>query len=49
MIKRINAVNNLPSIAQALGPERTRSELLPYLLELVDDDDNVLLALIYVL
>jgi serine/threonine-protein phosphatase 2A regulatory subunit A len=43
--KRIASVKNLSTIAIALGPERTRSELLPYVLELLDDDDEVLVAL----
>jgi hypothetical protein len=28
---RVNALNNLTSIAQVLGAERTRGELLPYI------------------
>ena len=28
---RLNAIKNLPVIAKALGPERTRNELLPFL------------------
>jgi serine/threonine-protein phosphatase 2A regulatory subunit A len=43
--KRIASVKNLSTIAVALGPERTRSELLPYVLELMDDDDEVLVVL----
>ena len=43
--KRINAVNNLGTIAIALGPERSRNELLPYIIELLEDDEEVLLAL----
>ena len=43
--KRIGAVKNLNTIAIALGPERTRQELLPYILELMDDDEEVLLVL----
>ena len=43
--KRINSVKSLSTIAIALGPERTRSELLPYVLELLDDDEEVLLTL----
>lgn len=31
--------------AEALGPERTRTELIPFLGESVDDDDDVLLAM----
>ena len=29
----------------ALGKERTRNELLPYIMDLMDDDDEVLLIL----
>jgi serine/threonine-protein phosphatase 2A regulatory subunit A len=43
--KRIASVKNLSTIAIALGPDRTRSELLPYILELMDDDDDVLVVL----
>jgi serine/threonine-protein phosphatase 2A regulatory subunit A len=28
---RLNAIQNLDTIALALGPERTRSELIPFL------------------
>src|SRR5690606_29919383 len=39
-------IRHLATIARALGPERTRSELLPFLAgECVDDEDEVLLAL----
>ena len=30
-INRLNSIKNLPMIAQALGAERTRAELLPFL------------------
>jgi serine/threonine-protein phosphatase 2A regulatory subunit A len=43
--KRITAVKNLSTISVALGPERTRNELLPYILELLDDDEEVLIVL----
>lgn len=43
--KRVNAVQSLSTIATALGPERTRAELLPYILELLDDDEEVLITL----
>lgn len=33
----------------ALGPERTRNELLPYILELLEDDEEVLCTLADVL
>ena len=43
--KRINSVKNLHTIATALGPERTRKELLPYILDLLDDEEEVLTSL----
>lgn len=42
---RLNSVRNLSTIATALGAERTREELLPFLQEIVDDEDEVLIAL----
>lgn len=39
---RVSASKSLPQIAQALGPERTRDELIPFLTESIDDDDEVL-------
>jgi serine/threonine-protein phosphatase 2A regulatory subunit A len=39
---RINAHRNLRKIAEALGPERTRKELVPFLAACCDDDDDVL-------
>ena len=39
---RLNAVRQLEYIALALGPSRTRGELIPFLMESVDDDDIVL-------
>lgn len=47
--KRINSVKNLGTISIALGPERTRQELLPYILELMDDEEEVLLVLAEIL
>lgn len=43
--KRINSINKLSTICVALGPERTRNELLPFVLELMEDDEEVLSAL----
>ena len=43
--KRINSVKSLGTIAIALGPDRTRLELLAYIMELMDDDEEVLLTL----
>lgn len=42
---RLNAIHSIPTIALALGPDRTRNELIPFLQESVDDEDEVLLAL----
>ena len=41
---RVTAARKLHSIAAALGPERTRDELLPFLSDGVDDEDEVLEA-----
>jgi len=42
---RVEAARKLPSIALALGPERTREELLPFLSDGIDDEDEVLEAI----
>uniref|UniRef100_A0A6B2L0U3 TOG domain-containing protein n=1 Tax=Arcella intermedia TaxID=1963864 RepID=A0A6B2L0U3_9EUKA len=42
---RLNSIRNLCTISKALGPERTQKELLPFLKESLDDEDEVLLAL----
>eukprot|EP00013_Stygamoeba_regulata_P018760 CAMPEP_0177652816 /NCGR_PEP_ID=MMETSP0447-20121125/13351_1 /TAXON_ID=0 /ORGANISM="Stygamoeba regulata, Strain BSH-02190019" /LENGTH=584 /DNA_ID=CAMNT_0019156125 /DNA_START=150 /DNA_END=1904 /DNA_ORIENTATION=+ len=42
---RLNSMKRVGTIAKALGPERTRSELIPYLNDSVDDEDEVLSAL----
>ena len=43
-LRRLNSISRLGLIAQALGEERTRTELVPFLAENVDDEDEVLLA-----
>ncbi|SPO01029.1 probable protein phosphotase 2A A chain [Cephalotrichum gorgonifer] len=45
VLLRLNAIHRLSTIALALGPERTRDELIPFLDESVDDEDEVLVAL----
>lgn len=42
---RLNSIKKLSTIALALGMERTRSELIPFLTETIYDEDEVLLAL----
>lgn len=42
---RLNAIHSLPTIALALGPDRSRDELVPFLQDSIDDEDEVLLAL----
>ena len=42
---RLNAVHRLSTIALALGPERAREELIRFLQENLDDEDEVLFAL----
>lgn len=42
---RLNAIHRISTIALALGPERSRDELIPFLQDSLDDEDEVLLAL----
>ncbi|XP_049533428.1 serine/threonine-protein phosphatase PP2A 65 kDa regulatory subunit isoform X2 [Anopheles darlingi] len=42
---RLNSIKKLSTIALALGDERTRNELIPFLTESIYDEDEVLLAL----
>ncbi|KAF3354072.1 Sensor protein gacS [Verticillium dahliae VDG1] len=45
VLLRLNAIHRLSTIALALGAERTRDELIPFLDESVEDEDEVLVAL----
>lgn len=45
MAVRLNAFHKLDVIARALGHARTRDELVPYLNEFIDEDDEVLVVL----
>lgn len=42
---RLNSIRRLSTIARALGEERTRNELIPFLNDCNDDEDEVLLAM----
>ncbi|CAH8638386.1 unnamed protein product [Dicrocoelium dendriticum] len=42
---RLNSIRQLKTIALTLGPEKTRSQLIPFLSETVCDEDEVLFAL----
>ena len=42
---KLSSLRQLNKIVQALGPERTRLELFPYMQEVLDDDEEVLLVL----
>lgn len=42
---RLNSIRKLSTISLALGEERTRSELVPFVSELMEDEDEVLCAL----
>ncbi|DAZ95900.1 TPA: LOW QUALITY PROTEIN: hypothetical protein N0F65_012611 [Lagenidium giganteum] len=42
---RLNSIKKIHIIASALGPERTREELLPFLNDSLDDEDEVLLVM----
>jgi serine/threonine-protein phosphatase 2A regulatory subunit A len=41
---RLNAIKNLHILSSALGKERTRTELLPFITDLIEDeeDDNLI-------
>lgn len=39
---RVTATRSLPAIADALGPERVRAELVPFINDSTDDEDEVL-------
>lgn len=43
--RRLVSMKSLTTIAQALGADRTRSELVPFLNESLEDEDEVLLVL----
>eukprot|EP00331_Platyophrya_macrostoma_P022532 CAMPEP_0176453318 /NCGR_PEP_ID=MMETSP0127-20121128/29152_1 /TAXON_ID=938130 /ORGANISM="Platyophrya macrostoma, Strain WH" /LENGTH=578 /DNA_ID=CAMNT_0017842125 /DNA_START=154 /DNA_END=1890 /DNA_ORIENTATION=+ len=44
--RKVNSVKNLMAIANALGAERTKTELIPFLVnEMLEDEDEVLLGL----
>lgn len=45
VVLRLNAIKRLSTIALALGPKRARTELIPFLDESIDDEDEILLAL----
>ena len=38
---RLNSIRKLSTIALALGEERTRSELIPFLTDTIYDEDEV--------
>jgi serine/threonine-protein phosphatase 2A regulatory subunit A len=42
---RIASIKNLATISIALGKERTRNELLPYIMDLMDDDEEILIVM----
>lgn len=43
LLFRVNAVQNLDTICIALGKERTRNELMPYIMDLMDDEEEILI------
>ncbi|GMK56532.1 hypothetical protein CspeluHIS016_0303720 [Cutaneotrichosporon spelunceum] len=45
VVLRLSSIKRLSTIALALGPARTRDELLPFLQDQLDDEDEVLLVL----
>lgn len=47
--KRLNSIANFQTICIALGPERCKNELMPFILELLEDDEEVLSQLAQIL
>jgi len=45
MAQRVTAAHRLSAIATVLGPERTRAELIPFVTDGLDDEDEVLIAI----
>lgn len=45
VLQRVAATRELPAIADTLGQERTRRELIPFLMDSTDDEDEVLLVM----
>lgn len=45
VVLRLSSIRRLSTIALALGPARTRQELIPFLQDQLDDEDEVLLVL----
>lgn len=45
VVLRLSSIRRLSTIALALGPSRTRDELIPFLQDQLDDEDEVLLVL----
>ena len=44
---RLRSIQQLSTIAKALGEERTRDELVPFLTESIDDDDEQIVGVSY--
>ena len=44
-LRRLNSIHRLSTIALALGEDRTKTELIPFLTDSNDDEDEVLLAM----
>lgn len=45
VVLRLSSIRRLSTIALALGAQRTRDELIPFLTDQIDDEDEVLLVL----
>lgn len=45
VVLRLSSIRRLSTIALALGPSRTREELIPFIQYQLDDEDEVLLVL----
>jgi serine/threonine-protein phosphatase 2A regulatory subunit A len=43
--QRISSIDSLQAISAALGPDRTRNELMPFIADLLEDEETVLIRL----
>lgn len=42
----MNSIKNIKTISKALGKEKTKKNLIPFLKEMIDESDDVVLALL---
>lgn len=43
---RVKTIQSLPTFCAALGPKRTRSELIPFIKDIMEDEEEVVISLV---